>query len=324
MNTARLVLPELLPTLNQFPATDLTPETLPDLRNALENRAAQAFQKAEDFQVTVEQRHIPATPEGDRTIRLLAVQPKETSSTPRSVLLHFHGGGHCAGRPEQNTAELCRFAQDLNCLVISPDYRLTPETPFPGGIEDAYTTLCWIHDNADALNIRRDQIAVTGESAGGNLAAAICLLARDRNGPAILFQNLIYPMLDDRTIDREVNPSPVAGEFVWTRASNTYAWGILLAPSLPGADDISPYAAPSRASDLSGLPPVIMMIGSLDLFLEEDLLYAQRLIRSGVSVELEIVPGAFHAFDVTETPVAKRTLDRRITSMKRFFTPSRD
>lgn len=323
MNTLPLVLSELRPALDNFPSADLNAETLSTLRNALEDRAAQAFQTAEDFRVTVEQRHIPAGADSERTLRLLTIRPSRTDSSPQPALLHLHGGGHCAGRPEQNTGELCRFAQDLNCLVISPDYRLTPETPFPGGIEDAYTTLCWIHDNADTLNIRRDQIGVTGESAGGNLAAALCLLARDRNGPPILFQNLIYPMLDDRTIDGAPNPSPVAGEFVWTRASNTYAWKILLAPSFPGSEDISPYAAPARATDLSRLPPTIMTVGALDLFLEEDLLYAQHLIRSGTSVELDVVPGAYHAFDVTDSPVAKQTLERRITSMKRFFLPSK-
>ncbi|GAC86608.1 lipase/esterase/arylesterase [Gluconobacter thailandicus F149-1 = NBRC 100600] len=324
MNTLPLVLPELRPALDTFPSADLSAETLPALRNALEDRAAQAFQTAEDFRVTVEQRHIPAGIDDERTLRLLTIRPMQTASTSRPVLLHLHGGGHCAGRPEQNTGDLCRFAQELNCLVISPDYRLTPETPFPGGIEDAYTTLCWIHDNAETLNIRRDQIGVTGESAGRNLAAALCLLARDRNGPSILFQNLIYPMLDDRTLNDAPNPSPTAGEFVWTRTSNTYAWEIFLAPSRPGAEDISQYAAPARATDLSGLPPTIMTVGALDLFLEEDLLYAQRLIRSGVFVELDVVPGAYHAFDVTGAPIAKQTLERRITSMKRFFSPSDD
>lgn len=324
MNTLPLVLPELRPALDIFPSVNLSSETLPALRSALEDRAAQAFQTAEDFRVTLEQRHIPAGGDDERTLRLLTIRPTHTAPSPRPVLLHLHGGGHCAGRPEQNTGDLCRFAQELNCLVISPDYRLTPETPFPGGIEDAYTTLCWIHDNAETLNIRRDQIGVTGESAGGNLAAALCLLARDRHGPAILFQNLIYPMLDDRTVNDAPNPSPTAGEFVWTRASNTYAWDILLTPSRPGDENISPYAAPARATNLSGLPPTIMTVGALDLFLEEDLLYAQRLIRSGVSVELDVVPGAYHAFDVTDAPIAKQTLERRITSMRRFFSPSED
>lgn len=324
MNTLPLVLPELRPALDNFPSVDLSAETLPTLRNALEDRAAQAFQTAEDFRVTIEQRHIPAGTDGERTLRLLTISPSQTPSSPRAALLHLHGGGHCAGRPEQNTSDLCRFAQDLNCLVISPDYRLTPENPFPAGIEDAYTALCWLHDNAEILNIRRDQIAVTGESAGGNLAAALCLLARDRTGPSILFQNLIYPMLDDRSINTALNPSPVAGEFVWTRNSNTYAWEILLTPSRPGDEDISQYAAPARATDLSGLPPTIMTVGALDLFLEEDLLYAQRLIRSGIFVEVDIIPGAYHAFDVTGAPIAKQTLERRITSMKRFFSPSED
>ena len=318
MNTRSLVLPELLPLLEEIPTVDLSPESLPAFRDGLEHLAGQSFLQAEDYPVTLERLTIPAT-DTSPAIRLLGVRPHKEATAPRPALLHLHGGGYFSGQPELTATQLCQFAQDLDCVVLSPDYRLAPEHPFPAAIEDAYTTLCWITRNAETLGVNASRIGLTGESAGGGLAAGLALLARDREGPTLLFQNLIYPMLDDRTIADQPNSSPVGGEFLWTRTSNTFAWASLLNPVVPGSEDVSPYAAPARATDLSDLPPVYLSVGALDLFLDENLIYAQRLIHQGVAVELEIVPGAYHIFDQTDTQVATRSIARRIDAMKRGF-----
>ncbi|MQR98157.1 alpha/beta hydrolase [Gluconobacter aidae] len=318
MTTRPLVLPELLPLLEEIPTVDLSADSLPGFRAGLEQAAGQSFLQAEDYPVTLERLSIP---ESDHTpaIRLFTVRPRKESAAARPVLLHLHGGGYFAGQPELTATQLCQFAQELDCVVISPDYRLTPEHPFPAALEDAYATLCWITRNADTLGIDPARIGLTGESAGGGLAAGLALLNRDREGPEILFQNLVYPVLDDHTVTGQPDTSPVGGEFLWTRTSNTFMWTALLNPVAPGSADVSPYAAPARATDLSRLPPVYLSVGALDLFLDEDLAYARRLIHQGVAVELEIVPGACHIFDQTDTPVAKRSIARRIDAMKRGF-----
>ena len=200
------------------------------------------------------------------------------------------------GKPEGSQGRNQSLASELGCVVVSVDYRLAPETPHPGPIEDCYAALKWMHAHADELGIDPARIAVGGESAGGGLAACLALLARDRGEIPLVFQLLIYPMLDDRTVT-EAEPHPFAGAFIWTRDSNRFGWTSLLGCE-PGGDEVSPYAAASRATDLKGLPPTFIAVGSLDLFLEEDLEYTRRLLRAGVSTELHIYPGAYHAFNM--------------------------
>jgi triacylglycerol lipase len=161
-------------------------------------------------------------------------------------------------------------------------------------VEDCYAVLAWINQQADALGVDLKRVGVMGESAGGGLAAGLALMARDRGEYSLAFQHLIYPMIDDRTCIT-ADPHPFAGEYVWTAKSNHFGWSCLLGQE-PGGEGVSPYAAAARATDLSGLPPTFIASGALDLFLEEDLDYARRLVRSGVPVELHVYPGAFHAF----------------------------
>jgi triacylglycerol lipase len=161
-------------------------------------------------------------------------------------------------------------------------------------VEDCYAGLAWLFANAEALGVDTGRIVITGESAGGGLAAALVLLARERGEYPIALQHLVFPMLDDRTCVHP-DPSPYLGQFVWTPASNHFGWSSLLGQE-PGSPDISPFAAPARATDLSGLPPTFMICGALDLFLEEDLEYTRRLIRAGVPTEMHIYPGAPHGF----------------------------
>jgi acetyl esterase/lipase len=186
------------------------------------------------------------------------------------------------------------WADAFDAVVVGPAYRLGPETSYPGNVEDAYAALTWMVANAAELGIDTARIAVAGESAGGGLAAALALLVRDRGEYRFCHQQLIFPMIDDRTATR-TDLSPMYGEFVWNNGSNHFGWASLLGQP-PGSAGVSPYAAAARAESLKGLPPVFMATGALDLFTEENLDYAKRLMADGVPVELHVYPGAPHAF----------------------------
>jgi triacylglycerol lipase len=207
----------------------------------------------------------------------------------------MHGGGYVIGSPAADAPQHQELAAALPCCIVSVDYRLAPETPFPGAVEDCYAALTWLFAHAAVLGIDPLRVGVMGESAGGGLAAALALMARDRGQFSLAFQHLIYPMIDDRTCV-VADPHPHVGAFIWTPHNNRFGWSALLGGA-PGAAGVSPYAAAARAEDLSGLPPTFISTGALDLFLEEDLEYARRLTRAGVPVELHVYPGAFHAFD---------------------------
>lgn len=214
-------------------------------------------------------------------------------------VLHIHGGGFVMGSAAASEGSHRMVAALLRCVIVTVDYRLAPETVFPGAIEDCYAALAWTFDNAAALGIDPARIGVAGESAGGGLAAALALLARDRGDYPLAFQHLTYPMLDDRTCTI-ADPHPHTGAFIWTADSNRFGWRALLGAE-PGGEDVSPYAAPARATDLARLPPAYITTGGLDLFVDEGLDYARRLMRAGVPVELHVYPGAFHAFQLAST-----------------------
>jgi triacylglycerol lipase len=194
---------------------------------------------------------------------------------------------------------------DLGCVTVSVDYRLAPETPHPGPIDDCYSALRWVVDNAAGLGVDTSRLAVGGASAGAGLAACLALLARDRCEFEVCLQLLVEPMLDDRT-GTETDPNPVTGEFVWTRADNAFGWSSLLGHE-PGRPGVSPYAAAARAEDVTRLPPTFIAVGDLDLFLDEDVAYALRLMRAAVPTELHVYPGAFHGFlDIETADIARR------------------
>jgi triacylglycerol lipase len=218
------------------------------------------------------------------------------------VVFHIHGGGYLFGSPAASDARHRHWAKSVNCAVASVQYRLAPETPFPGAIADCYAALSWLHAEAPKLGLDRTRIALAGESAGGGLAATLALTIRDRGGPKPCFQLLIYPMLDDRT-GTAGKANPYAGEFVWDRAGNRQAWRYYLGAE-PGVGDVSSHAAAARATDLAGLPPTFIGTGALDLFIDEDLDYARRLSHAGVPVEVYCAPGAYHGFDAL-APTAK-------------------
>ncbi|MET1072235.1 MAG: alpha/beta hydrolase [Umezawaea sp.] len=214
--------------------------------------------------------------------------------TAAPALFWIHGGGFILGHPFQDEAANISFARTLGITVAAVRYRLGPKHPSPAAIEDAYAALSWLFAHAEERLIDPTRIAVGGASAGGGLAAGLVLYAHDRGEVQPAFQLLVYPMLDDRTVLRtDMNTRHVR---VWTPGSNRYAWTSYLGAT-PGAPDVSPYAAPARRADLTGLPPAWIGVGTLDLFHDEDLAYADRLQAAGVPCEVVTVPGAFHGFD---------------------------
>ncbi len=320
INTRHLVDPALLPLLDAWPQILLTADTLVEIREVA--RLPISEDPATVAAVDSDLRMIPG-PTGAPDIPLFTYRPKAAdAATPLPCIFHIHGGGYVAGSAEPLAPTHRALVAALGCALVSVNYRLAPETVFPGAIEDCYAALGWLFGNAGAMNVDPERIGVMGESAGGGLAAALALLARDRGEYALAFQHLIYPMLDDRTCV-STDPSPTAGEFLWPHHNNSFGWSALLGHA-PGAADVSPYAAPARGTDLAGLPATFIATGALDLFLEEDLGYAQRLMRAGVAVELHVYPGGFHGFDFDPVaPVAVQARRDSHDALARALRPVR-
>lgn len=284
-----LVDPELLPLLDSMPKRTVSAETLTTMRASAISFPVDPADLAVTDMTT---RHVPG-PEGAPDVPVLVYRPKDAAD-PLPCIFHIHGGGYVSGSAEALEAGHRRLTNKLGCTIISVNYRLAPETTFPGPVEDCYAALAWVFANAGELGVDTARIGVMGESAGGGLAAALALLVRDRGEYRFAFQHLIYPMIDDRTCVTP-DPHPYVGEFVWTPEANVFGWTSLLGHA-PGGEGVSPYAAAARAENLSGLPPTFLATGALDLFLDENLDYASRLVRAGVPVEMHVYPGAFHAF----------------------------
>jgi len=251
-------------------------------------------------QVMAGQRALAPTATNVVTERLLVPGPdgevpvilyRRSSAAPQAVLLWIHGGGYILGTAEDDRARV--IAESMDCVVMSVDYRLAPEHPFPAGPEDCHAVLTWMLANAEALNLDHGRIAIGGASAGGGMAAGVALMNRDRGGPQLLMQLLLYPMIDNL----HATPSGrYANHPVWNQQTSFNAWEMYLAGT-PGLD-ASPYAAVSRANDLSGLPPTYICVGSEDLFRDEDIDYARRLLDADVPCELAVFPGLYHGGDI--------------------------
>ncbi|KAA8648835.1 alpha/beta hydrolase [Aspergillus tanneri] len=240
--------------------------------------------------------------------RFSTKNPTSTSAGP--AILHTHGGGMIQGSVDLFKKVLSLQVQDTGVQVFSVDYRLAPEKPFPTPVEDCYMGLTWLYEHADEFAVDRSRIATMGESAGGNLAAAITLMARDRGlSPPLAKQILIYPMLDDRTTVPNPALEPLA---LWTTNDNITGWTALLGNDI-GKDRVSPYAAPARVTSMVGLPPTYIDVGELDIFRDEDITYAARIAAANISLEFHVYPGLPHAFDVyaRDIEVTKRAIAHR-------------
>ncbi|GAB3570137.1 alpha/beta hydrolase [Amycolatopsis endophytica] len=271
---------------DQLPPSIL-PEMVPVMRAGMGARLLSDDELSRDGRITLEDRRLS----GDVSV---VIGRPTGLSTPAAAIYWIHGGGMVLGTNRVGLDDPLGWALELGLVVVSVEYRLAPEHPHPAPAEDCYAGLVWTSEHADELGIDPSRLVVAGGSAGGGLAAAVALMARDRGGPGLAGQLLVAPMLDDR------NESPsthqMTGLGVWDRTSNETGWTALLGDAR-GGPDVSPYAAPARATDLSGLPPAFLDVGSAESFRDEDVEYARRIWLAGGSAELHVWPGGFHGFD---------------------------
>ena len=258
--------------LEMIPEEALDLSDIPRVRGTLDGLIDAMFANAPDVPGVDVENHWAPGPPGDPDVMVRVYTPSDLDA-PAPGFYWIHGGGIVIGNASMEDPASKATAAEIGCVVASVEYRLAPEHPHPAPIEDCYAGLKWFADNSESLGVDRGRIAVGGGSAGGGLAAALALLARDRGEVEIIFQQLIYAMLDDRNITHASRY--VQHPKVWNRKANIAGWSALLGKPA-GSDDVSPYASPARAEDLSGLPPAFIIVGELDLFVDEDIDYAVR------------------------------------------------
>jgi acetyl esterase/lipase len=283
--------PELRPPLEEL--FELFPDGLYAIEDLAERRRIDAMLAAE----TVEAGKVTQTcstedvrvagPVGCADVTVRVYRPKRPQPAAPAVFF-IHGGGMYLGDLDYEHATAVKICEELEALVVSTGYRKAPEHPHPAQVEDCYAALSWMSDNATLLDIDIDRLAIFGGSAGGNLALATALKARDLGGPALSYVMALYPMVDHRNATPPADKGSAVGP--WDREVNAEAWAWFLAGQEPDG-----YAAPLHAQDLSGLPPTFIDVGTADLFLDEDLALTQRLLAAGVSTELHVYPGVYHA-----------------------------
>jgi acetyl esterase/lipase len=232
-------------------------------------------------------------PDGEPDITL-AVFRRADHTTPGAAIYVTHGGGMIGGDRFGLSDDELDWIERFDLVLVSVEYRLAPEHPDPAPVEDCYAGLVWTAANAGELGFDPARLLISGGSAGGGLAAGTALLARDRGGPALAGQMLICPMLDDR--DATTSTHQFDGRGLWHRDDNIVGWTALLGDR-KGGSDVSIYAAPARATDLSGLPPAFIDVGSAEVFRDEDVAYASGIWAAGGIAELHVWPGGFHGFD---------------------------
>jgi triacylglycerol lipase len=316
-STRHLVDPAVDAVLDVFPPFVFSAEALPAVRERMGRPVEGAPDPAELYPDVDRSEHRVPGADGDPDVRVLHYRLRgRAAGSP--ALLWMHGGGYVIGNADQDDLLCRRIATETGAAVTSVDYRLAPETPAPGPVDDCYAALAWVHENAASLGADRSRIAVGGLSAGGGLAACLAILARDRGEIPVGFQLLLSPMLDDRTATTEP-AHPYAGEFVWTPDDNRFGWSAYLSGEA-GKPEVSPYAAAARVESTAGLPPGFISVGSLDLFAEEDITYATRLMREGVPTELHVYPGGYHGFTmVADAWLTKAYYRDFIGALNRYF-----
>lgn len=293
MSTKHLLDPQLAKAIEMMPSFTMSAETVAMVRAGIAQTTVLGDAAAKG--VSREEVYIPSANGPD--VRALLYQPMqsnaERSPSTRPGYLHIHGGGYLIGTPEMGDLSNIEICAELKATVLSVDYRLAPEHSIPAPLDDCYAALAWLHNRAADINIDPARIAVGGESAGGGLAAALALKARDAGEYSICHQHLTYPMLDDRTGTPDVPGDPLVGEFVWTRSSNLFGWDSYLGDAPRTAPQV-----PARAESLAGLPPTWLLTGALDLFRDENIAYANRLMADGVATELAVFAGDCHGFQM--------------------------
>ena len=307
--------PELVPLIDLLPAPSLqSADDLTASRNAILDMVGPMNAGVDVSGLRVTDHHVPG-PEGAPDVLVRVYAPEGPAPAGgRPALLDIHGGGFVVGSIEMQHGMCAPIAKELDAVVATVEYRLAPEHPFPAPVEDCYAALVWLHASAGELGIDPARIAVGGQSAGGGLTAGTVLLARDRGGPAVCFQFLGIPELDHRL------ETPSMQAFtdtpLWNRPSAIKSWEMYLGADHTG--EVSPYASPAIAADVSGLPPTYISTMEFDPLRDEGIHYALRLLEAGVSVELHSYPGTFHGSALVQTAaVSRRANEEMVTALRR-------
>jgi acetyl esterase/lipase len=307
--------PELTPLLDFLPDTSLGLDDPAAAREAFLDLVAQVNADVDEAGVVIGHHTIPGPP-GAPDVPVRIYSPEGLAESVPGIL-HIHGGGFVIGNLDSELGSCIGLCRGLGVVVVSVDYRLAPETPYPGPLEDCYAALTWVIDNSAQLNIDAARVALFGQSAGGGLSAATALLARDRGGPALCFQYLGIPELDDRL------QTPSMQRFIdtpmWNRPNAELSWDYYLGDQYQrGADDVPYHASPARAEDLSGLPPAYVSTMEFDPLRDEGVEYALKLMQAGVATELHSFPGTFHGSALfTHVQVSQREASEMFAVLRR-------
>lgn len=306
--------PELAQWISMLPDIDF--KDIATLRGADEAMMEHLPPYEPPVPLTVRDTVAPGEP--DVPVRVYA---PESQDGPLPGLLFIHGGGFILGNITMFDGEAKRIAAEVGAVVVSVEYRLAPEHPYPAGLDDCYAALLWTAKSASELGIDPARLAVGGDSAGGGLTAAVALLARDRGGPELCFQYLGIPELDDRL----ETPSMLAyvDTPLWHRPAAEFSWDSYLGgPGVRGTSGVSPYAAPARMEDLSGLPPAFVNVCQFDPLRDEGIVYAQRLAQANVPTELVLYPGTFHGSGmIAQAAVTQRIAADQLAALRRALHP---
>ncbi len=306
ITVAERVHPDLKAVFSMMPALDL----FSDIEKTRKMTEGLFKQMPIDPGIPILPMTIPGR-ENNPEVSVRVYKPEETDGDLPG-LLYIHGGGYFLGFAAMSDALCQAIVREADCIVISVDYRLTPEHPYPAGLNDCYAALLWMADPQNQLGINENRLAVSGGSSGGGLAIAVALLARDYGGPPLESLLPLSPMLDDRNI----TPSSyeITDKRFWNRETNIRAWQMYLGEN---TKNVSPYAAPARATDVSGLPPTYISIGELDLFRDETIDFVTRLLVAGVSTEFHLYPGCFHGFEkIPQANISKRANEEYLLAIK--------
>lgn len=287
MSTKHLLAEELHPIIEAMPNTDITLENLALFRQV----GAERTVLGDPVKAGVVREEVIVSG-AEHDVRCFLYRPPNSEAACPGYL-HIHGGGYIMGSLEGSDISNLQLCAKLGIVILSVDYRLAPEHPIPAPLDDCYAGLAWLHQNAAELGVDPDRIGIGGESAGGGLAAALGIRARDAGEYAVCHQHLTYPMLDNLTGSEAQPGDPLVGEFVWTRSRNQFGWASYLGEAAPEAPQV-----PARVADYAGLPSTWMFTAALDLFRDENIDYARKLLEAGVAVELLMYPGACHGFQM--------------------------
>lgn len=306
----------VLPGLAVAAPPTITAEMIPGMRRVSARLGLSDEAIRRGGAIDLERRTIPGAP-GGPGMEVLICRPAVPFRHPFGVY-HLHGGGMFMGDARTGLSLVLDWVQQLGATVVSPEYRLAPEHPHPAPSDDCYAGLLWVAEQAGELGFDAGRLVVAGASAGGGLAAAMALMARDRDGPGIAGQVLMCPMLDDRS--ETISSHQVQGEGVWDRHTNVTAWDALLGAGR-GTSDVSSSAAPARAATLADLPPALLDVGSVDVLRDETVTFASRIWAEGGSAELHVWPGGFHGFDLfaPRTTLARVAHEARVNWLRRLL-----